>query len=377
MEFVVAVFGLALLAFVLADAFQTLVVPRSANSNLRLTALFFTHGWALWRWAGRRIAAGNKREAHLWTFGPLSLITLMALWATLLVFAFGMLQWGVHSPIRGPEARPGFWSDVYLSGTTLFTLGYGDVTPLNPIGRCISVTEAGVGFGFLAIVIGYLPVLYAGFSKREVAISMLDARAGSPPTAFELLRRHASEKLGPCALGELLAEWERWAADLLESHLSYPTLVFYRSQHDRQSWLASMTCLLDTCALVIAGVGGPANRQARLTFAMCRHALIDLTLILNTKPSFSETRRLSQEQAAALVARLTEVTVPFEHPVDFDELNRLAGMYEPYIATLAEFLVVDIPPWCPDNNVLLDNWEASAWEAHNAADSDWVLHPRQ
>lgn len=375
MELIVACAGVGLLLFVLVDAFQTLVVPRSANSNLRLSALLYTVGWSTWRWAALRRPAGNKREAHLWTFGPLSLITLMAAWAFILVFAFGMIHWGTHTLVRDPEPNPNFWSDVYMSGSTLFTLGFGDVTPLSGLGRVIAVIEAGTGFGFLAIVIGYLPVLYAGFSKREVMISMLDARAGSPPSAYELLRRHAPEKFGACTIEQLLADWEKWAADLLESHLSYPSLTFYRSQHDRQSWLASMTCLLDTCALIISGIGGPANRQARLTFAMCRHALIDLTLILNTPPVRDAASRLTDAQAAALVSSLKAAGIVFERDIDTVEFAKLRAMYEPYAATLAAFLMVDMPPWQPADSLLLDNWEASAWEPHNAADGDWVLHP--
>src|SRR5262249_39624477 len=120
---------------------------------------------------------------------------------------------------------------LYFSGTTFFTLGYGDVLPTSPLGRGLGVLEAGLGFGFLAVVISYLPVVYQACSRREITISLLDARAGSPPTAGELLRRlGAARELA--AAGPLLAEWERWAAELLESHLSYPVLRYYRSQHD-------------------------------------------------------------------------------------------------------------------------------------------------
>ncbi|MDR3707537.1 MAG: potassium channel family protein [Capsulimonadaceae bacterium] len=368
------IIGFALLAFVLRDAFETLVLPRSANSSLRLTAFFYTVIWSGWRWIARRLRKPNQREAHLWAFGPLSLILLMAVWAILLVFGFGILQWSAGSHLHAPEDNPGFWTDIYLSGTTLFTLGYGDVSPLSPVARAISVTEAGVGFGFLAIVIGYLPVLYQGFSRREVAISLLDARAGSPPTASELLKRHALPVTRACTLEALLADWEKWAAELLESHLSYPALSFYRSQHDRQSWLASLTCILDTSALVIAGVGGSADRQARLTFAMCRHALIDLSLILNTPPCAPRFPRLDAAGFDQLTSGLIQEDVTFERPDCIDELTRLRALYEPYAVVLADYLMVDLPPWQISLPVL-DNWEASAWETNSAADDDWVLHP--
>src|SRR5207249_4041653 len=135
------------------------------------------------------------------------------------------------------------------------TLGYGDVVPTGAWGRSLAVAEAGIGFGFLAVVISYLPVLYQAFSRREITISLLDARAGSPPSAGELLRRLAQAR-SLAGVGPLLVEWERWAAELLESHLSFPVLSYYRSQHDNQSWVGALATVLDTSALLIAGVEG-------------------------------------------------------------------------------------------------------------------------
>src|SRR5262249_5701683 len=155
--------------------------------------------------------------------------------------------------------------------------------------------EAGLGYGFLAVSISYLPVLYQAFSRREATISLLDARAGSPPTAGELLRRLGAARnvtgLGPCPL---LVEWERWACELLETHLSYPVLGYYRSQHDNQSWVAALTCILDTSALLIAGVDGADSYQARLTFAMARHAAVDLALVTQTAPVSPQPDRLGE-----------------------------------------------------------------------------------
>jgi len=144
------------------------------------------------------------------------------------------------------------------------------------------VIEAGVGFGFLALVIGYLPVLYQAFSRRELNITLLDARAGSPPSAEELLRGFGAYQE---ELAVLLAEWERWGADVLESHLSYPVLSYYRSQHDNQSWLAALTTVLDASVLVMVASEGACSRQAGLTFAMARHAVVDLAQVLAAPPS--------------------------------------------------------------------------------------------
>src|SRR4029077_10579685 len=152
-----------------------------------------------------------------------------------LIAGFALLHWSLGTSLSVPNGADNtFGTYLYFSGTTFFTLGYGDAVPTSGWGRALSVSEAGIGFGFLAIVISYLPVLYQAFSRREITISLLDARAGSPPTAGELLRRLA-EAHSLARIGPLLAEWERWSAELLESHMSFPVLGYYRSQHENQS----------------------------------------------------------------------------------------------------------------------------------------------
>src|SRR2546425_12024848 len=141
-----------------------------------------------------------------------------------------------------PERQPTFFTALYLSGTTLFTLGLGDVVPTSAAARIVTVVEAFVGFAFLALVIGYLPVVYQAFSRREAHIAMLDEWAGSPPASAELLRRLATWK-DLDALSQFLSTWEQWSAELLESHISYPILARFRSQHGNESWLASPTPL--------------------------------------------------------------------------------------------------------------------------------------
>ena len=156
-----------------------------------------------------------------------------------------------------------------MSGVTFFTVGYGDLVPQTRLGRLISVLEAGTGLGFIALVIGDLPVLYQLFSGREAHVIKLDGRAGSPPTALGLLQRHSGED-GIAQISMLLREWESWGSELLESHLSYPMLAYYRSQHHDQSWLAALTAIMDCCALILVGLEALPPLQARMTFTMAR-----------------------------------------------------------------------------------------------------------
>jgi hypothetical protein len=249
---------------------------------------------------------------------------------------------------------------LYLSGVTLSTLGYGDVVATTTLGRLLTVVEGALGFGFLACVIGYLPVFYQAFSRREVTISLLDARAGSPPSAAQLLLRLARARNLP-AVTPFLAEWERWAAELLESHLSYPVLSYYRSQHDNQSWLAALTAVLDTCALLLAGVKDVDPYQAQLTFAMARHAAVDLALVFRTPPREPAPNRLPPDRLGDLRVSLRAAGLVLREGTDADaKLAELRAMYEPFVSALAGYFLLSLPPVVPEGAVV-DNWQTSAW----------------
>ena len=353
--------GIAVIAVIVWDGFETIVLPRRVTRRVRLTSAFYRSTWRPIAGVASRFPPGRKRDRYLSYYGPLSLILLIVVWAVGLVTGFALLQWAVHSPLQTPEHMEHFGAYLYMSGVTFFTLGFGDVFPLAGLGRVLAVVEAGTGFGFLAVVIGYLPVLYQSFSRREVIISMLDARAGTPPAAVELLRRY-SEAGRLDSLSELLMEWERWGADLLESHLSYPVLCYYRSQHDNQSWLASLTCVLDTCALVLVGIDGAHAWQARLTFAMARHAVVDISQIFNTRPVAFDRERMPDEDLPELRAFLSRAGLRLRAGADADDhLRSLRRLYEPYVNGLSCHLLIPLPPWLPARE-RADNWQTSAFD---------------
>ena len=271
MRFLATVIALAVMLGVLVDAFEALVLPRRAMRKFRPARLYYRNAWKIWRGAADTFLRGAMRQHCLSWFGPFSLFGLFASWAAALIFAFALLQWAVAGPLGNSTAPPSIAECLYLSGETFFTLGYGDLAPLSWTGRLLSVLEAGTGFGFMAVVIGYLPVLYQAFSRRERDIALLDARAGSPPTAGEMIRRFAATST-VSQIEPLLAEWERWAAELLESQLSFPVLAFYRSQHDNQNWLAGLAVILDTCSVLLGNFPDVNRHQLQITFAMaaCR-----------------------------------------------------------------------------------------------------------
>jgi hypothetical protein len=349
-----AVAGAIVVLVVLWDSFEAIVLPRRVTRRLRLTRLFYAATWRPWAAVARRMPQGKARQALLSAFGPLSLLMLVGCWALGLVFGFALL----HAAARSVSGD--FGVDLYLSGTTFFTLGLGDVTPSATAGRVVTVFEAGVGFGFLALMIGYLPVIYQAFSRRETNISLLDARAGSPPTARELLSRYGRpEHIG--SLAAFLRDWEAWTAELMESHLSYPVLCYYRSQHDNQSWLAALTAILDTCALLVAHAEGDIAWQGRLTYAIARHAVVDLSQVLHVPPDPAAPDRLPPEALAQIRTELRSAGVPLCARDAADEnLRKIVRAYEPYVHALGARLMMPIPGWSDPGHAA--NWQTSAWE---------------
>jgi hypothetical protein len=352
--------SLALIAWVLVDAFEAMLLPRRITHHFRFARLFYVYSWTPWSALARRMRPGKWRSAFLSLFGPLSILTLIGAWAVMLILGFALLQWSLGSELRPAGEGDRFSVYLYLSGVTFFTLGFGDVTPVNPLGRLLTVAETGIGFGFLAVVISYLPVLYQAFSHREVAISLLDARAGSPPTAGQLLIRLARRQ-NYGALDRFLEEWERWAAELLENHVSFPMLSYYRSQHDNQSWLAALTAILDTSALVITGVKGIDPFQAQLTFAAARHTVVDLSQIYFIPPVEPNPDRLPRDQLGRLRAELRAAGMELREGDDVDQrLIELRGMYEPFVNALSRQFLLALPPVFSESTPV-DNWQTSAW----------------
>ncbi len=360
MAFLAALAGAVLIALVLIDAFEAIVLPRRATRRYRFSRVFYISSWNAWSFAARRIRSPKSRDAYFSVFGPFSLLLLLGLWALALIVGFALLQSALGSSVSPSAPPPGFLTDLYFSGTTFFTLGFGDVVPVSLPARALAVAEAGMGFGFLAVIIGYLPVIYSAFSRRELAITLLDSRAGSPPSAGELLRRFAQRRQ-LALLDPFFSQWEQWAAELLESHLSYPVLAYYRSQHDNQSWLASVTAVLDSCSLVLAGIVDVPSWQASLTFAIARHAVVDLAQVFFAKPSQSCPSRLPPEDLARLRDLLQSASAPVRWCDDSaSRLQELRDLYEPYVSSLARRFHLTLPHWLPSDRQV-SNWQTSAW----------------
>jgi len=369
-----SIVGVVVIFVILMDAFETVVLPRRVRRVFfRISTRFYKKSWQLWSAVALHIKDPYRREGFLAYFGPVSLFPLLGFWALGLIFGFACVQYGLGEHVSLGNESITFGKVVYLSGETFFTLGYGDITPNNGAARALAVMEAGMGFAFLGVVIGYLPVIYNSFATREIEISLLDARAGSPPTVAEFLGR-----LGCCpeqtVLDEIFRDWERWCAELLSSHISYPVLVYFRSQHTNQSWLGALTVMLDVTSLVITGVGNIHPDQAKLTFAIARHAAVDLAQVVNAKYSPHDANRLTSDDLKRLRTDLArhgvtlvitpDVSVggaPNDDAEGPDRLEELRVLYEPYLYSLSRRLLMELPPWI-HTDYKKDNWQSGPWD---------------
>lgn len=351
----IGIVGLCLLLTVAGDAFEVMLLPRRVRRRLRFVEFLFQGSWAAWVWIARRFTAGRTRDAFLSVFGPLSMVLLLSCWASGLIVGFGLLHWALEALLGAPTS---LLHHLYLSGSTFFTLGYGDVLPGTKVGRGLAVFEAGVGLAFIAVTIGYLPVLYQLFSRRESQVILLDARAGSPPTGVALLCRHCEQEALP-ELGEFLKEWEQWCAELTESHLSYPMLSYYRSQHDNQSWLAALATVLDCCALILTGLKGVRTFQARMTFAMARLSVVELCQIFRLRVKSASATRVSGYDFQLLRDILSEAGLFFSDEESAESrLAALRATYDTFITALSTHLLLPLGQW--NLSPGRDNWQKSS-----------------
>ena len=343
------IFALILVAFTLQDAFEVMMLPRAVQRQVRLVRYYYRATWAAWRIAARGFPADHRREHFLGIYGALSMVTLFAAWASSLILGFGMLLWVLQTDRQTTPT-----DQLYMSGVTFFTLGYGDVVPRSEFARLLAVVEAGIGLGFIAVVIGYLPVLYQLFSRREAHVILLDARAGTPPTALGLFSRHPGED-GVVQINTLLRTWEIWGAELLESRLSYPMLAYYRSQHQNQSWLGVLAVIMDVCALLLVGHHAASPIQARMTFTMARQILIQMAQSFGITPSrYTGGDRLDHAGFLHLKDHLTAVGLELDDDME-EILSALRATYEPLLDGLAVYLMLSLPEWSVSGGAR-DHW---------------------
>jgi hypothetical protein len=353
---VVGIVGAVLVVAILAEFFVTFVLPRRVKRDPRIARQLYGLLWKPWRWFAAKLSP-TAGDTMLGFFGPLGLLFQLAVWTFGLILGFACLQWANGSDL-GPHAHFGddfyFSAGGFLSATT-------ELTPQGSGAKALFLMEAASAVAVLFIVIGYLPSFYQAFSRREISVSQLDARAGSPPTPGALLVR--SRRCQSWAdLDRYLAEWERWTAELMETQLAYPILAYFRSQHVNQNWLSALTTILDAAAFRVAAAADEWPESAELTLAIGRHAVSDFSYGLRAPPQPPEPDRLDESTFERLYGLFADTPITLPDPVSMRaQLDELRMKYEPYAEGLARKLALQLPPWLPPEDAMAQ-WRAPSFE---------------
>lgn len=265
--------GVVVAAYILNDVFQSVVVPRSTPARFRVSRMVVVNGWRACRALGLRTKTAQSRERMLGTFAPLIVILLLVIWVSGLIVGFGLVLFALRASTNPPIQHLG--TALYFAATSLLTIGFGDIVATSALARLVSVVAGMAGLGTIALAISFLFSLYANFQRREVLVVTLDARAGAPPSGVSLLETTANYGLDD-DLPRLFAEWEKWAAEVLDSHLAYPLLAYFRSSHDNESWVSALGAVLDATTLVLTTVVDGPRGPAKMMFAMGTHLVEDL-----------------------------------------------------------------------------------------------------
>ena len=346
MNTAICIAGIWLVLLVLRDVFDGILIPGRTHRQLRTIPYYFHGTWAIWAAITRRIQNKQNRERLLSVYGPLSMVGLLVLWAIGLIVGFGLIQ-AALTPGPWPYV---FFESIYSTGSRMFTAGTGEWAKYASASKVLVVVVSGVGLGFFTMVITYLPILYQMFSRRESHVIMLDERAGSPVTAASLIQNHARRN-GMKRLDELIADWEKWGAELLESHVSYPMLSYYRSEHGDESWLGAVAVIMDTCALRLSGALDTDEFQAEATLSMCLRALRSICTVLRVKPLATYPDRLPRDRFFALNDKLRELQLPTGDGDVWSRLSKTRDTYEPVLAALGDYFLIDLPQWMPNAKI--------------------------
>ncbi len=340
--------GILILLWTLLDVFRTLVMPRAARGRFRLSRLLFRGAWRPWRWIGLRRRTVQGRERVLAVAAPFLFFVLLVGWVSLALLGYALILWSpafVHGMGTGDDS---FGDALYHAGNSLFTLGFGGGAATGWT-RAVAVLAGATGLGLFAVVIAYLPVLYQAFNRREVGVLLLDARAGSPPSGPELLHRMGSAGVAS-ALPQLFAEWERWVAEVLESHMSYPMLVLFRSPHDNTSWVTSLGAVLDAATLLLTTVEDAPNESTKLLYGTGVHAMEDLFYYL--RPPERESV-IGRDEFEDVVRDMKEDGFSVR-PVDdaFARFTEKRAKYAPRLDAIAVLLAAPPGQWIGDRSYL-------------------------
>jgi hypothetical protein len=339
---VVAGVSIAVAAFY--DLFKSVVLPRPSVNRFIMVRLLFFAFWALWRWVSRRMTNAARRETWLATFGPSAVIAMFFTWALAFLLGYALILDGLRNQIRPPLDNLG--EAVYFSASTIVPLSYGDFVPIGLAARIMILFESATGVGIAALVITLLFSLYAAFQEREELVVQLDAIAGAPPSGVQLLETVFERGLRD-ELVKTFDDWRRWSAAVLESHLAYPILLYFRSSHDNEAWLNSFGAVMDAACLVMSTVDEDEEGPARLMFTVGNHLVEDLAWYF--RYTSSKEPLVDHEEFHQAVLRLKKAGYKVK-PLDesWTKFQHLRGKYASQLVQMADRLAIVPAEWIGD-----------------------------
>jgi hypothetical protein len=343
--------GIALVVITLGDIFQVVVVPRSTGRRYRVSFYLWRSTWRVWPALGWRLypTDSDRREEFLAMFAPFMLIALLGVWVALLLLGFALLSWGLRAGLS--PANASFGTTLYFAGTSLLTIGFGDVVGRTAGPRLVAVLAGLAGLSLLSITTAFLFAIFGSFQRRETFVVTVAARAGTPPSGVNLLAI-AGYSMTRDDLPSLMIDAQHWCALVMESHLAYPVLAFFRSSHDDQSWIGTLGTLLDAATLLMTTVAGAKDGQARIMYNVGRHATRDLAVYFQAGSENMAVgiERSEFDQACdRLVAAGYELQDRDEAWVRFSDLR---ATYASHLNELARLFAIPPIAWVGDRSVV-------------------------
>jgi hypothetical protein len=342
------VVALIILATVLYDLFQTVVLPRPAVRKRQLARRLLGPMWRIWRWVSERSSRIDRSEARLAAFAPLALLMLFGVWAVALILAYGMLIDSLADQFRPPPKD--FATAIYISASTLVPLAYGDFVPEVGPARLVIFAESATGVAIAALAITLLFSLYESFRAREELVVTLDAMAGAPPSGVQILETVAEHKMHG-ELNSTFDEWRRWSAMVLESHLAYPLLIYFRSSHDNEAWVNSFGAVMDAAILVISTIDDDSEGPAHLMYKVGNHLVEDMRWVFDVKSSNDPI--VERDEYEVAVDRLIKSGYRIkDRDAGWKRFVELRSNYADTLNSIAHWLVIPPAQWIGDRSYL-------------------------
>jgi hypothetical protein len=322
-------------------------LPRAASRRFRFSARLVRATWPIWKELALRIEDSDAREDFLGSYAPLALVSFLLTWGVLLIVGYGLILYGLRFEIR---PVPGFGEAFYYSGVSFLTIGYGDFVATGGTSRFVSLIAGGNGFAVVAIVTAFLFSVFGAFATRENFVVTFGSRAGSPPSGVSLIESYA--RFGILAdLDDVFEEGIRWAAAVLESHLAYPILAYFRSSHENESWIGTVGALLDASTLKLTLLADGPTGHAKLYNVMARHLVRDLAVYFRFE-SVPQPGIERQEFDAAR-ERLRDAGLAVRDPDEaWGHFSELRGSYATALNEMASFFRIPPAQWIGDRSFL-------------------------